>query len=149
MDRGRGMLAAGFVALLATLALLVVTACSSDPPPPQWQKLTSGSFSGRSERLDLGTVYLITQVRVAWRLSAPSDARAVFRLKTVRISDGGSRTDETSVRSWKDSFAPRSDDALTLGVIEPGESHITLTQRVPRGAAGYAGSFTLYTRDYE
>ncbi len=148
MDRGRGMLAAGFVALLATLALLVVTACSSDPPPPQWQKLTSGSFSGRSERLDLGTVYLITQVRVTWRLSAPSDARAVFRLKTVRISDGGSRPTR-----------PRCAPGRTASLRAPttpsrsaSSSPASLTSRSPSVSLGRCRlrrRFTLYTRDYE
>ena len=144
------MLAAA-LAVLALAVAVLVSGCSADPPAPRWEEVTSGSFTGaETERLDLGTVYLVEGVRLAWDLTGPSDARAEFRLKVVSISDVTPGTDETRVSSWKENFAPRSEDALVIGVPESGEYHVTLTQLVPRGAGvGYAGSFTLYTRDLD
>ncbi len=147
------------VPALAALLMLVVTVlaagCSADPPPPRWEELTSGSFSGaKTERLDLGTFYLAKEARVAWDLAGPADARAEFRLKVVNLSNNANTdswdTDETWVESWKESFDPRSEEALSIGVPEQGEYHLTLIQRLPRGShVGFAGSFALYTRDYD
>ena len=36
-----------------------------------------------------------------------------------------------------------------IGVREPDEYAVTLTQRVPQGAPGFSGDFTLYTRDLD
>jgi len=145
-----------FVPALAALLMLFVTVlaagCSADPPPPRWEELTSGSFSGaETERLDLGTFYLVKGARVAWDLAGPADARAEFRLKVVNLSYTDSwSVSETSVQSWTENFDPRSEEALSIGVSEQGEYHFTLIQRPPRGSrVGFAGSFTLYTRDYD
>jgi rhodanese-related sulfurtransferase len=53
------------------------------------------------------------------------------------------------VRSWKENFSPQADEALVIGVREPDEYAVTLTQRVPQGARGFSGGFTLYTRDLD
>jgi hypothetical protein len=113
--------------------------------------VTSGSFTGAdTERLDLGTFYLAGQVRLAWELSGPSDARAEFRLGTSRSIDAyTSESRGTSVRSWTEDFALHSDAAL---VLRPAPDHyrVTLTQRLPRGARdGYSGTFTLYMQDLD
>lgn len=152
MHRRGSLFVPALAALLMLFVAVLAAGCSADPPPPRWEELTSGSFSGaKTERLDLGTFYLVKGARVAWDLAAPADARAEFRLKVVSLSNTDSwSVSETSVQSWKENFDPRSGEALSIGVPEQGEYHLTLIQRLPRGSrAGFAGSFTLYTRDYD
>jgi hypothetical protein len=136
---------------LVIVAAVLAAGCSADPPAPRWTEVASGRFSGaKTERLDLGTVYLVKGVRLAWDLTGSGDARAAFRLTVSRITSSSLETSATSVRSWKENFAARSDEALVVGVPEPGDYRVTLTQRVLRGSGvGYAGSFTLYTRDLD
>ena len=152
MHRRRCPLVPVVAALLLLFVTVLTAGCSADPPPPRWEELTSGSFSGaKTERLDLGTFYLVKGARVAWDLAGPADARAEFRLKVVNLSNTDSwSVNETSVRSWKESFDPRSEEALSIGVSEQGEYHFTLIQRLPHDSrVGFTGSFTLYTRDYD
>ena len=150
MSRCQRLLAPALVALLLVAAVLV-SGCSADPPQPRWDEVTSGSFTGaETERLDLGTLYLTGQVRLAWDLSGPSDARAEFTLKSVRSTGANSSEGSSaSVRSWKENFAAQSDAAFMLS-REPDYYRVTLTQRLPRGArAGYAGTFTLYSENLD
>ena len=138
--------------VLALAALSIVAAgcaISAEPPAPQWEKVTSGRISGnQTTKQYLGTFYLVSQARLAWDLSGPSDARAEFELMATRAPDAYTTEGHgSSVRSWKDNFAPIADDALSVGVPEPGEYHVTLSQRLrPSEGSGYAGTFTLYTR---
>jgi hypothetical protein len=151
MGRSHRLLAAALAAL-ALAAAVLATACSADPPAPRWEEVTSGHFTGaKTERLDLGTFYLVKGARLAWDLTGPGDARSEFRLLVQRAPDARSLEGYgTSLRSWKENFATRSGEALSVAVPEPGEYHVTLTQRLPRdGSVGYAGSFTLYTRDLD
>jgi len=145
----RSPLVPALAALLLVVATVLAAGCSVDPPPPRWQEVTSGNFTGtETERLVLGTFYLTGQVRLAWDISGPSDARAEFTLEAVR-STGANSTEGsgTSVRSWKENFAPQSDAALVLR-LGPDYYLVTLTQRLPRGArAGYSGTFKLYTQN--
>jgi hypothetical protein len=138
--------------VLALTALSIVAAgckISAEPPAPQWEKVTSGRISGdRTTRQYLGTFYLVSEVRLAWDLSGPSDARAEFKLLVTRVVDAyTTESDGTSVRSWKDDFVLLDDDALSAGALEPGEYRVTLSQRLrPHEGSGYTGNFTLYTR---
>jgi hypothetical protein len=136
-------------ALLALVAAVLASGCSADPPQPRWEEVTSGSFTGaETERLDLGTLYLTGQVRLAWDLSGPSDARAEFRLKAVRATDDDPSEGATVfVSSMNENFAPQSDAALEV-FREPDYYRVTLVQKLrPPGGVGYAGTFTLYTQD--
>ena len=92
------------MAALVAVVMFIAVGCSSDPPEPRWEEVTSGHFTGaETERLDLGTFYLAKEVRVAWDLSGPEDARAEFGLVVRRAPDAASvEGDGTSVRSWKD-----------------------------------------------
>lgn len=148
MHRRRSPLVPVLAALLAFVVIVLVAGCSTGPPPPRWEKLTSGSFSGvETERLDLGTFYLAGDLRVAWTLSGPHDARSTFLLSATRIADdGGSTEAEADSRSWVQGFSTRDDQGLYIGDLEPGEWRLTLEQRIPRGAFGYSGAFTVYTQ---
>ena len=151
----RAVLVGPSLCMLALLALVALSlaaagcAVSAEAPAPQWEKVTSGRISGaQSSRQYLGTFYLISHARLAWDLSGPSDARAEFELTLTRASDAVT-TEEygSAVRSWRDDFAPLADDALSIGLPEPGEYHVTLSQRLrPRAGSGYSGSFTLFTQ---
>ena len=151
MNRRR-MLISLSTCVLALAALPIVAAgcaVSAEPPAPQWEKVTSGRISGnQTSKQYLGTFYLVSQARLAWDLSGPSDARAEFELMVTRAPDACTTEGSgSSVRSWKNGFAPLADDALSVGVPEPGEYAVTLSQRLgPKAGNGYAGTFTLYTR---
>jgi len=138
--------------VLALAALSIVAAgcaISAEPPAPQWEKVTSGRISGnQTTKQYLGTFYLVSEARLAWDLSGPSDARAEFELLATRSVDATATEGRgASVRSWKENFAPLDDDALSIGVPEPGEYAVTLSQRLrPSKGSGYSGTFTLYTR---
>ena len=142
MRRCRGRFVRTLVALLALAAAVLSAGCSADPPEPRWEEVISGRFTGaETERLDLGTLYLAGQVRVAWDLSGPSDARAEFELKVESRS--------TSARSWKEEFAPQSDTALGL-TVAPDYYRVTVSQLLrPRDAVGYSGTFRLHTEDLD
>ena len=141
--------------VLALAALAVVaTGCgvSADPPEPQWEKVTSGRISGdQTSSQYVGTFYLVSQARVSWDLSGPSDARAEFELMAVRSPEAGmTEGSGTSLRSWKDDFALHDEEALSVGIPEPGEYAVTLSQRLrPSDGSGYTGTFTLYTRVFD
>jgi hypothetical protein len=142
-------LSTGVLALAAVSIVAAGCAVSTQPPAPRWEKVTSGRISGdRTSKQYVGTFYLVSQARLAWDLSGPSDARAEFELKVARATDAFTTVaNGTSQRSWKDDFAPIDDDALSLSVPEPGEYHVTLSQRLrPSDGSGYTGAFTLYTR---
>jgi len=148
MHRSRSPLVLALIALLVVAAAVLAAGCSADAPQPRWEKVTSGRFTGAgTERLDLGTLYLTGQVRLAWDLSGPNDARAEFTLEAMRSTGANaSEGHGASVRSWKENFAPQSNAALAL-TLEPDNYRVTLTQRLSRGAsADYAGTFTLYTQ---
>jgi hypothetical protein len=152
MHRWLSPLVAALSALLVLVAAALAAACSSDPPPPRWQEVTSGSFSGaETERLDLGTFTLAGQLRLAWELTGPSDARAEFTLEALRMTSANpSEGARASVRSWKENFAPQSDAGLLVYHLEPGDYRVTLTQRLPGGKdVGFAGPFTLSTQDLD
>jgi hypothetical protein len=142
-------LSTGILALAALSIMVAGCAVSAQPPAPQWEKVTSGRISGdQTSRQYVGTFYLVSQARLAWDLSGPNDARAEFELKVARATDAFTTlTNGTSLRSWKDDFAPIDDDALSLTVPKPGEYHVTLSQRLrPSDGSGYTGTFTLFTR---
>ena len=148
----RGVLVSLATCVLALAALSIVAAgCAvfAEPPAPQWEKVTFGRISGdQNSKQYLGTFYLVAQARLAWDLSGPSDARAEFELMVTRAT-GAYSTDSSgsSRRSWRDGFAPLDDDAVSVGVPEPGEYAVTLSQRLrPKAGSGYTGTFTLYTR---
>jgi hypothetical protein len=150
MNRRRVLRSIALCALVLT-ALSSVAGCaiSAQPPAPQWEKVTTGRMSGdQTTRQYLGTFYLVSQARLAWDLSGPSDARAEFKLMLARTLDAyNAEGHGTSVRSWKDDFTLHDAEALHVGGFEPGEYRITLTQRLPRGSsAGCTGTFTLYTQ---
>jgi hypothetical protein len=148
----RGMLGTLSLCVLALTALsIVVAGCaiSTEPPAPRWEKVTSGRISGdQTAKQYLGTFYLVSEARLAWDLSGPIDAQAEFKLMVARNSDAHTIEGHgTSVRSWREDFAPRDTEALVVGGLDPGEYRVTLTQRLLRGQdAGYTGTFTLYTR---
>ena len=138
---------------LAALAL-VATGCgvSAEPPEPQWEKVTSGRISGdQTSTQYVGTFYLVAEARLAWDLSGPGDARAKFELEAARSPEAGAtESSGTSLRSWRDAFALHDEDALSVGIPEPGEYAVTLSQRLrPSDGSGYAGTFTLYTRVFD
>jgi hypothetical protein len=104
----------------------------------------------KSVRLDLGTFYLTGDLRVSWTLAGPSDARSTFRLTATRITDsGGSNSTSSRARSWSQGFSTRDDRGLVIGGLEPDEWHLTLAQRIPHGAVGYSGTFTVYTEKFD
>jgi hypothetical protein len=148
----RGVLGSLSTCVLALAVLSIVAAgcaVSAEPPAPQWEKVTSGRISGdQTTEQSLGTFYLVSQARVAWDLSGPSDARSEFELMVTRATDAYTTEGSgSSARSWKDGFAPLDDDALSVGIPEPGEYAVTLSQRLrPKAGSGYTGTFTLYTR---
>jgi hypothetical protein len=154
MDR-RGQLALTLLALLVVSAA-TLAACSSDAPQPTpsptWQQVSSGSFSGaKTERLDLGSLYLAGEVRIAWDLSGPSDARSQFTLSVTHEFAGGSSTGGLSeVRSWTPGFALRSDDALGMRPVPPNYYDVSLTQLLRSASGlGYSGTFALFTQDVD
>ena len=153
MRRRRSPLVPVCAALLALVVIVLAAGCSADPPPPRWEELASGSFSGaKTERLDLGAFYLAGDLRVAWTLSGPRDARSTFLLTARRIADedaAGWNWSEADIRSWAQGFSTRADYGLYIGDFEPGEARLTLTQRIPRGAVGYSGAFTVYTQKFD
>ena len=136
---------------LAVAGVVLLAGCSSDPPPPRWLEVASGSLDGtRTEHLDLGTLYLTGQVRLAWDLSGPSEARSEFTLEATRQIDATTSSSvASSRRSWKGDFALRSDRALEM-FVEPDYYRVTLTQQLrPPGGAGCSGTFTVYTQDLD
>ena len=140
--------------VLALAALAVAAGCgvSAEPPEPRWEKVTSGRISGDQDSSQyVGTFYLVSQARLAWDLSGPSDARAEFELMAVRSPGAGTTEGSgTSLRSWRDAFALQDEDALSVGIPEPGEYAVTLSQQLrPSDGSGYTGTFTLYTRVFD
>jgi hypothetical protein len=151
MVRSKGLVVVAFAGLLVLVLTVLAPGCSADPPPPRWEKVTSGSFNGaKTEHLDLGTQYLTGQVRLAWDLSGPSDARAEFTLEALRQIDAATSTGGgQAVRSWTEQFALQSDRALSMS-LEPDYYRVTLSQALrPRDGVGYSGTFTLYTQDVD
>ena len=93
----------GLCVLVLAALTLVATGCgvSAEPPEPQWEKVTSGRISGdKTSSQYVGTFYLVSEARLAWGLSGPSDARAEFELMAVRSSEAGTTEGSgTSLRS--------------------------------------------------
>jgi hypothetical protein len=146
--RQRTWLALIVLLTLCTAGLTLASAGCGDPPPAEWQQVASGRFTGaRPISMDLGTFNLAGDLRLSWMLTGPADARATFRLRVARITDsGGVETSETHVRSWSGGFSRRNDAALMIGVREPGEYRITLSQQFrPGQESGFGGTYALFT----
>jgi hypothetical protein len=147
-DRVRGVrgVLAGLLLAVAPLVFLGSAGCA-EPPPQKWSEVTSGEFAAASPGfIDLGTFNFAGEVRLAWTLKGPADARSIFRLRVARSTkDGGLEASTASVRSWSRRFSPRDDFALYVGGLEPDEYRVTVSQRFDRGhKSGYGGRFTLY-----
>ncbi len=103
----RGVLVSLSTCVLALAALSTMAAgcaVSAEPPAPQWEKVTSGRISGdQHSKQYLGAFYLVSEARLAWDLSGPSDARAEFELLALRSVDATTTEGRgASVRAYPD-----------------------------------------------
>lgn len=111
----------------------------------QWERVLSSEVSGaKPVKLHLGTFPLGTRVRLAWDLTGPQDPPVTLTLRVVEISRG---TGFGASLSPGDSlFAPKSEEAIVLGPIRPGDYRIYFSQRFrPSQGPGYDVKFTVYT----
>jgi hypothetical protein len=138
---------------LIVLAVLVLTGLAlallgfGEPPAQTWRQVTTGQFSGAQPISEsLGTFNLAGDLLLAWTLTGPADARATFRLQVARIMNNDSvERSSTVARSWSSGFSRSDDMALFIGDLEPGEYHVTLSQRFgPGQKSGLGGTYRLY-----
>jgi hypothetical protein len=136
-------------AALALIALPLTSAsCGSstgDGQKASWQKVLTSEVSGKTPvKLNLGTHQLGTKVRLAWDLTGPQapPVTLTFRLINADYGTGFGYSSKPNDQGFK----TRTENAMTIGPIKPGDFTIYFSQRFPPAKGpGYDGTITVYT----
>jgi hypothetical protein len=134
---------------LLVVLVALTTACGSDGfvAPQPWREVTGGHISGdHPVKRSLGVFHLDSDVRLAWVLSGPRDARVTLSLRIEGVDNG--RGGSNTISPHEAQSLPRRDDSgLGLTEIQPGTYRVYLVQQFAEGRGpGYDISFTLFTR---
>jgi hypothetical protein len=138
--------AAGVVAALAVLILAGVACGSSeDAAAPQWQEVLTSQISGEKPvKLNLGTHQLGTKVRLAWDLTGPDKPPVILTFRLINADYGTGFG--YSLEPTDGKFTAKTDNAMTIGPIKPGNFLVYFSQRfAPGQGPGYDGTITVYT----
>jgi hypothetical protein len=139
-------LAAGVVAALAILTLASAGCGSSgDAATPQWQEVLTAQVSGEKPvKLNLGTHQLGTKVRMAWALTGPDNPPVILTFRLINADYGTGFG--YSLKPTDPNFSAKTDNAMTIGPIKPGNFVVYFSQRfAPGQGPGYDGTITVYT----
>jgi hypothetical protein len=143
------------VAALALVALPLASAgcgssgssdsSSSGGKSGEWVEVLSTKISGKAPvKLNLGTRQLGTKVRLAWELTGPESPPVILTLRLINADYGTGFG--YSLRPTDANFTTKTDNAMTIGPIKPGNFTVYFSQRFfPNEGPGYDGTITVYT----
>jgi hypothetical protein len=95
-------------------------------------------------KLNLGAHELGTQVRLAWDLSGPESPPVVLTFRLINVDYGTGFG--YSMKPTDANFKARTENAMTIGPIKPGNFNVYFSQRFPPDEGpGYDGTITVYT----
>jgi hypothetical protein len=139
--------------VLATLALaslpLTGSACGSSgdqgQPQGKWETVLTTELSGQAPvKLNLGTHQLGSQVRLAWDLTGPQSPPVTLTFRLIN-ADYGTGFGFSS-RPTDQGFETKTENAMTIAPIKPGNFTVYFSQRFPQAQGpGYGGTLTVYT----
>jgi hypothetical protein len=147
--RGPVRTAALVLAVLALAALPVTfAACGSsqgDKPAQEWQEVLTTQVSGKVPvKRNLGTHRLGTKVRLAWDLTGPESPPVILTFRLIN-ADYGTGFGYSMTPTDKN-FTVRTENAMTIGPIKPGNFTVYFSQRFPPAKGpGYDAKITVYT----
>lgn len=140
---------------LAALALMAMplasAACGSETQDGgakgggEWQKVLTSEVSGKEPvKLHLGDHKLGSKVRLAWDLTGPQSPPVVLTFRLINVDYG---TGFGYSMTPKDvNFKAKTENAMTIGPIKPGDFNVYFSQRFPPDEGpGYDGTITVYT----
>jgi len=138
------------MACLFALAVLALSGCgksgvstAASVSPIAARTVAQGSLpADRTRQVALGVHRLGERAWVAWDLAGDADARAGYRLKVERISDGKEQSTELGPATWGPGATA---EAVSLEGLQPGRYRIWFKQTVYPDAPGYAVKFTVHT----
>jgi hypothetical protein len=136
------------VAALALVALsLAAAGCgtSGGSRTAQWREVLTKNVSGKAPvKLNLGTHELGTKVRLAWDLSGPNEPPVILTFRLINADYGTGYG--YSLRPTDAGFAEKTENAMTIAPIKPGNFTIYFSQRFPAAQGpGYGGTISVYT----
>ena len=143
----------GTALALAALALAALpaglAACGSSggtaSTQGEWQEVLTRDIDGKAPfKLNLGTHQVGTKVRLAWDLTGPESPPVILTFRLINADYGTGFG--YSARPTDAGFQTKTDNAMTIGPIKPGNFTIYFSQRyVPGQGPGYDGTITVYT----
>jgi hypothetical protein len=136
------------LAALALVALpLAAAGCgsSTDGQSGTWEKVLSAEVSGEEPvKLNLGTHQLGTKVRLAWDLTGPDSPPVILTFRLINADYGTGFG--YSMSPDHVNFELRTENAMTIGPLKPGNFTVYFSQRFPPAEGpGYDGEITVYT----
>jgi hypothetical protein len=141
------VLALAALALAALPAALAACGSSDDQQSAQgdWEKVLTREFSGKEPfKLNLGKYQLGTEVRLAWDLTGPQSPPVILTFRLIN-ADFGSGVGY-SMTPTDQNFAAKTENAMTIGPIKPGNFNVYFSQRFPPAEGpGFDGTITVYT----
>lgn len=139
------ILVLALVALPATLAACGSSGDQTTSGQGTWEKVLSSEVSGKAPvKLNLGTHPLGTKVRLAWEFTGPPSPPVILTFRLIN-ADYGTGFGYSS-RPGDAGFATKTENAMTIAPIKPGNFTVYFSQRfVPADGPGYSGTITVYT----
>lgn len=141
--------APALLALVLVMLPLAGVACGSSGEEKQaqgtWEEVLSAEVSGKAPvKLNLGTHQVGAKVRLAWDFTGPQSPPVILTFRLINF-DYGTGFGYSS-RPTDKGFKTRTQNAMTIGPIKPGNFTIYFSQRFPAAdGPGYDGTITVYT----
>lgn len=143
---GRIQALALWLLVLATLVFAGAGCGSSGASgASKWTEVVTSDISGKDPvKLNLGTHHLGTKVRLAWDLTGPDDPPVILTFRVINADYGTGFG--YSLEPTDPGFSPKSENAMTIGPIKPGNFTVYFSQRFAAAdGPGYDGTITVYT----